>query len=138
MTIAPTHLLDTSVYSQPLKPRPLPAVERHWRKHGDDALAISVICEAELRFGIEKKQSAKLRRDFAALLQGRLISFDVNSAIAAAFAQLKAHALRAGLGSSDFDLLIAATAKTHALTVATLNVRHFIGLPGVAVEDWSQ
>jgi len=136
--MAPSHLLDTSVYSQPLKPRPLPSVERHWRKHGDEALAISVICEAELRFGIEKKQSAKLRRDFAALLQGRLVSFDVNIAIAAAFGELKAQALRKGLGPSDFDLLIAATAKTHVLTVATLNVRHFIGLDGVVVEDWSR
>jgi predicted nucleic acid-binding protein len=113
-------------------------VERHWRKHGDEALAVSVICEAELRFGIEKKQSAKLRRDFAALLQGRLVSFDVDIAIAAAFGELKAQALRKGLGLSDFDLLIAATAKTHALTVATLNVRHFIGLDGVVVEDWSR
>src|SRR5436190_10657299 len=138
MSMAPSHLLDTSVYSQPLKARPLPSVERHWRRHGDEALAISVICEAELRFGIEKKQSAKLRRDFATLLQGRLVSFDVNMAIAAAFGELKAQALRAGLGPSDFDLLIAATAKTHALTVATLNVRHFIGLDGVVVEDWSQ
>ncbi|HEV8542077.1 MAG TPA: type II toxin-antitoxin system VapC family toxin [Verrucomicrobiae bacterium] len=136
--MAPSHLLDTSVYSQPLKPRPLPSVERHWRKHGDEALAVSVICEAELRFGIEKKQSAKLRRDFAALLQGRLVSFDVDIAIAAAFGELKAQALRKGLGLSDFDLLIAATAKTHALTVATLNVRHFIGLDGVVVEDWSR
>lgn len=136
--MAPSHLLDTSVYSQPLKPRPLPSVERHWRKHGDEALAISVVCEAELWFGIEKRQSAKLRRDFATLLQGRLVSFDVNMAIAAAFGELKAQALRKGLAPSDFDLLIAATAKTHALTVATLNVRHFIELDGVVVEDWSQ
>jgi predicted nucleic acid-binding protein len=138
MTTAPSHLLDTSVYSQPLKPRPLPSVERHWRKHGDEALAISVISEAELRFGIEKKQSAKLRRDFASLLEGRLVSFDVNMTIAAAFGELKAQALRAGLAPSDSDLLIAATAKIHALTVATLNVRHFIGLDGIVVEDWSQ
>ena len=136
--MAPSYLLDTSVYSQPLKPQPLPSVERHWRKHGDGALAISVICEAELRFGIEKKQSAKLRRAFAALLQGRLVSFDVDTAVAAAFGELKAHALRKGLGPSDFDLLIAATAKTRSLTVATLNVRHFMGLDGVVVEDWSQ
>jgi predicted nucleic acid-binding protein len=138
MTMAPSHLLDTSVYSQPLKPRPLASVEQHWRRHGDAALAISVICEAELRFGIEKRQSAKLRRDFATLLQGRLVSFDVSIAIAGAFGELKAQALRKGLAPSDFDLLIAATAKVHALTVATLNVRPFTGLDGVIVEDWSQ
>jgi predicted nucleic acid-binding protein len=136
--MGPSYLLDTSVYSQPLKPRPLPSVERHWRKHGDEALAISVICEAELRFGIEIKQSARLWRDFATILEGRLACFEVDMAIAVAFAELKAQALRKGLGPSDFDLLIAATAKAYALTVATLNVRHFIGLDGVVVEDWSQ
>ena len=44
---------------------------------------------------------------------------------------------RGDFSSSDFDVLIAATAKTHGLTVATLNVRHFEGVHGLAVEDWS-
>ena len=47
-----THLLDTSVYYQRLKPVPLAAVERRWRKLGDAALGISSICEAELRCGL--------------------------------------------------------------------------------------
>ena len=56
----PSHLLDTSVYCQPIKPKPLPSVERRWRELGDDALAISVICEAEMLYGLQLKQSAKL------------------------------------------------------------------------------
>ena len=50
--MAPSHLLDTSVYSQVLKPRPLPSVVRRWRLLGDDRLAISSICEAELLYGL--------------------------------------------------------------------------------------
>jgi predicted nucleic acid-binding protein len=38
------------------------------------------------------------------------------------------------LGRDDIDLLIAATALEHGLTVATRNVRHFIPT-GVAVEN---
>ena len=37
----------------------------------------------------------------------------------------------------DLDLLIAATATTHGLTVATLNMKHFSRIPDLAVEDWS-
>jgi predicted nucleic acid-binding protein len=36
------------------------------------------------------------------------------------------------------DLLIAATALVHRLTVATLNVRDFRFFEGLAWEDWSR
>lgn len=39
--------------------------------------------------------------------------------------------------SINFDLLIAATALSHRLILATLNARHFDGIPGLHVEDWS-
>ena len=64
----PTHLLDTSVYCQPLKPKPLPSVERRWRDLGDAALAISAICEAELLYGLEWKQSARLHAQYDRLV----------------------------------------------------------------------
>ena len=34
-----THLLDSSVFCQPLKPEPLASVEKRWRELGDQALA---------------------------------------------------------------------------------------------------
>lgn len=50
-----SHLLDTSVYSQRLRPRPLPSVVDRWRRLGDSSLAISCICEAELRYGLASR-----------------------------------------------------------------------------------
>lgn len=135
--MALTHLLDTSVYCQPLKPRPVPGVERRWRALGDDALAVSVICEAEILYGIELKQSARLLALYDQLLRNRLALLPVDAAVTKSFSQLKAAARKKGFAASDFDLLIAATAKAHGLIVATLNLRHFDGLPGLAVEDWS-
>lgn len=32
--------------------------------------------------------------------------------------------------------MIAATARHHRLTLATLNLKDFSGIPGLAVEDW--
>jgi predicted nucleic acid-binding protein len=132
-----THLLDTSVYCQPLKPRPLPQVESRWRSLGDDALATSVICEAEVLYGIELKQSTRLLVLHDQLLRNKLTILPVDAAIAKTFALVKATARKRGFSASDFDFLIAATAKAHGLTVATLNVRHFNGIQGLAVEDWS-
>ncbi len=134
----PSHLLDTSVYYQPIKPKPLPSVEQRWRELGDEALAISAICEAELLYGIEWKQYVKLQAHYDQLLKNRIQVLSVDTAVAKQFGQIKAACRKKGFVASDFDFLIAATAKAHGLALATLNFRHFSSIEGVAVEDWSR
>lgn len=136
--MALSHILDTSVYCQPLKPRPLASVERRWQALGDEAVAISAVCEAELLYGLELKQSSRLRAQYEALLKDRLPVLAIDARVAQTFAQIKAASRRKGLAYPDFDFLIAATAKAHGLVLATLNYRHFAGIEGVAVEDWSK
>lgn len=132
-----THLLDTSVYCQPLKPSPIAEVESRWRALGDESLATSVICEAEVLYGIELKKSTRLLALYDQLLRDKLRLFSVDAVVAKTFSAIKAAARRQGFSASDFDFLIAATAKAHGLTLATLNIRHFKGIQGLAVEDWS-
>ena len=72
------------------------------------------------------------------MLKHRLHVFSVDTAVARNFSHLKADCREKGFGASDFDFLIAATAKTHGLVLVTLNVRHFNGMEGLAVEDWSR
>ena len=133
----PTHLLDTSVYCQPLKPIPSTSVQNRWNSLGNERLAISIICEAELLFGLELKQSSKLTAAFEHTLKNRLRCLPVDGTVAITYSQMKALARRKGHVCSDFDFLIAATAKAHNLILATLNFRHFNGIEGLAVEDWS-
>ncbi len=131
-----SHLLDTSVYCQPLKPHPLPAVEQRWRALGESALATSIICEAELLHGLELKKSTRLQASYDQLLKDRLPVLPVDNAVAKAFSVIKAACRKKGVSASDFDFLIAATAKAHGLVLATLNVRHFQGIEGLAFENW--
>jgi predicted nucleic acid-binding protein len=133
-----THLLDTSVYSQALKRLPVQTAVDRWTALGDDSCAVSIICEAEILFGIELKQSDALFRSYEQILQGRLHVIPVDDAVAKAYAAIKAHARRKGLPAAELDLLIAATARAHRLTLATLNHRHFEGIQGISVEDWSK
>jgi predicted nucleic acid-binding protein len=134
----PTHLLDTSVFCQPLRPQPLPQVMRRWERLGDSNLATSVLVEAEVQYGIQLKGSRKLAEAYRTLLRGRLPALPVDSDVADAYAGLKAQLRLRGHPIPDIDLLIAATARVHGLIVATLNVRHFLGLEGVRAEDWSR
>ena len=136
--MALSHLLDTSVYCQPIKPKPLAAVRERWTALGDDALAISAICEAEVLYRLALKKSARLEALYNGLLKERLRVLPVDSGAAKHFTSLKAWAKVNGRSPSDFDLLIAATARTHGLKLATLNSRHFQGFPGLTVEDWSR
>lgn len=132
-----THLLDTSVYSQRLRPRPVEAVVRRWRQIGDRALAIPAIAESEVLYGLEKKQSERLWREYRDYLENRLAILPLDKPVAAAFARIKAEQERKGKPRADFDLLIAATAIEHRLVLVTLNSRHFTGISGLRLEDWS-
>ena len=135
--MALTHLLDTSVYCQVLKPKPLPSVMRRWQQLGDERLAISSICEAELLYGLALRSSHRLFERYERVLKDRLQMLTVDRAVAAAFASSKAVQRGNGRMISVLDLLIAATAKAHGLVVATTNAKRFNLLEGLAVEDWS-
>jgi tRNA(fMet)-specific endonuclease VapC len=132
-----THLLDTSVFCQPIKPRPLAPVIQGWEALGNDALAVSVLCQAEVLYGIASKASSRLQAAYEAVLKDRLTVFPVDEAEGQAYADMRASLEKAGKRVPDLDLLIAATAQTHDLIVATLNVRHFSLIPDLPVEDWS-
>ena len=136
--MALSHLLDTSVYCQPLKPKPVPSVQSRWRALGDEAVAISAVVEAELLYGLELKQSRKLTAQYDALLKDRLYLFPVDAEVARCFAKIKAAAKRRGHACPDLNFIIAATAKAHGLILATLNYRHFADIEGLAAEDWSK
>ena len=131
----PTHLLDTSIYSQRLRPRPAPGVVSRWKELGDATLAISAICEAELRYGLAKRNSERLWAEYRSYLENRLILLPVDKQVADKFGELKSQMESRGTPRADFDLLIAATALCHRLTLVTANLRHFEDTPALNVES---
>jgi len=138
LSVVVTHLLDTSVYCQPIKGSPLPPVVARWQRLGEASLCVSVLCEAELLQGLEAKGSAGLRDRYRTLLEGRLPMLDVNREVARVYANMAGPLIRQGRPRPVVDLLIAATARASGLILATLNPRHFEGIEGLAVEDWSR
>jgi predicted nucleic acid-binding protein len=132
-----THLLDTSVLSQPIKDRPLPAVMDRWSALREEALCTSAVCLAEMLQGLRDRDSAKYWRRYRELLERQYPVLPFDAAVADTFSQLAADLRRRGKPRPVVDLMIAATACRHGLALATLNARYFAGIPGLTVEDWS-
>jgi tRNA(fMet)-specific endonuclease VapC len=96
-----------------------------------DGLAVSIVAVAEVyegAFGAPDPNETlagfrEFLRDYAIL--------PVSDPIAERFAGLRAFLRPAGQLIPDMDLLIAATALQHDLTLLTRNVRHFSRIPGL-------
>ncbi len=61
---------------------------------------------------------------------------DVDRRVSEKFGDLRAAQIRQGQRTPDADLLIAATAMVHNLTVVTHNQKHFAAIPGLSLQDW--
>jgi predicted nucleic acid-binding protein len=133
-----THLLDTSVYCQPIKNHASETVLARWSALDDGALCISALCHYEVLQGLMQRASERYWGRYRAILEGRyrILPFDAESA--RELADLQTVHKQQGVVRSLADLVIAATARRNGLIIATLNGKDFQGLPGVAVEDWSR
>ena len=121
------YLLDTSVVSAVRRPRRAPEVEAWLTARADRELFLSVVTLGEIERGIEMQ--ARKDPPFAATLRGWLAETETVFAdrivpFGAAEARVWGR-FSARLGHTGADLLIAATAEVHRLTVATLNPRDF-------------
>jgi predicted nucleic acid-binding protein len=131
-----SYLLDTVVVSEMRKRQAHPGLVRWLRGKADQSLYLSTVTIGEIERGIGQISTADpafaeaLASWLEQLIDGyedRLLPIDVP--VARRWGRLAAR-----LGHPGIDLLIAATALEHRLTVATRNVRHF-ARAGVAVES---
>lgn len=131
------YLLDTSVYSQPIKRKPLSAVIDHWKSHPESEYAVSAICELEVLYGIKLAGSDRLTKAWQIILKGRFPVLSFDETCAGLYADLQAAFVSKGKTRPAFDLMIAATAIVNTLELVTCNAGDFRGIPGLTVRDWS-
>ena len=130
-------LLDTNVVSEIVKAVPAPRVIAFLS--GQPDLWLSPVVLHELEFGWQLLPQGQRRDRISAILSAFIVQYEdrilpLARREAAWAARLRAQAQRSGRVMHLADALIAGTAKSHDLTVATRNVGDFEYL-GVAVTN---
>ena len=130
------YLLDTNVLSALRRPdrHPGPVAWLEAQRDSDIFLSVVTVAEVERGIALQRPTNPDFARDLALWAERILAWFaDRILPVDTAAARRWGH-LSASLGNQDVDLLIAATALEHGLTVVTRNVRHFAPT-GVSVMD---
>jgi tRNA(fMet)-specific endonuclease VapC len=133
--VALTHVLDTDICIEALRRRSEPLL-RHLREHSPDEIAVSVITEAELRFGALNSASPERNGAAAEAFLQPFVILPLVREYVPTYARLRAELERAGMRIGALDLLIAAQSVALGATVVTNNLREFRRVPGLRVENW--
>ena len=116
-------LLNTNVLSELARPRPDPRVV-DWAG-GLSTVILSVVTVEEVFFGLSAKPSPRIARWFENFLASDCRILEVTTPIARHAGVLRGQLATRGRPRTQADMLIAATAALHGLTLATRNERDF-------------
>jgi predicted nucleic acid-binding protein len=115
-------LVDTNVISELARRKPDPGVIA-WAG-GITRLAISVITLDEIHFGLARRPNERVRAWVEAFFQRHPV-LEVTAPIARRAGELRGALAARGSVRHQADMLIAATAQVHQLTLVTRNTKDF-------------
>ena len=132
------YLLDTDILSNLLKPAPSTALIAKLASVPPEQQFTSSITLGELVYGAHRLQArtALLLERIETTLIPSLPVLPFDAAAARRYGEVRAELEQRGISPGDADLRIGAIALVRSLTVVTGNVRHFLRIPELSVENW--
>jgi len=129
-------LLDTNICIYMIKKNP-PEVRGRFQKVLPGDVAVSSVTVAELQYGVEKSAAKEKNASAleAFLLPLVIAPFDLDAAIA--YGKIRAALERQGTPIGGMDMLIAAQAIAHDLTLVTHNLKEFQRIHALKYETWA-
>jgi tRNA(fMet)-specific endonuclease VapC len=134
--MAVRYLLDTNTASYAIKGN-VPGVRERLLKLPMAEVGISVITEAELRFGVARLPAAVRLRTLVEEFLLRVEVLPWNSVAAQHYAEIRTALERSGKPMGNMDMLIAAQALAEEAVLVTHD-RVFRRVKGLRIEDWSR
>ena len=135
-------LFDTNLVSEATKDKASPRVTAWLAAINSREAYLSVITASELRAGAELMPHGARRRRFEQWIAYDILQrfkpniLNVDLSVAESFGRYLAEDRLRGRTTSPVDLLIAATAKAHDLTLVTRNTRDFNHLGVKLLNPW--
>ena len=130
-----TYLLDTNVCIAYLNGRSSNVVQR-LRDVSPSEIAVCSVVKAELFFGAMRSRNPARTLARQRVFLDQFISFPFDDRSAEFYASIRATLAARGTPIGPNDLLIAAIARAHNLTLVTANVREFGRIEGLQIENW--
>lgn len=135
-------VLDTNVLSEPMRHEPSPKVLSWLDDQLASTLFISTMSAAEILAGVSTMPRGHRRDTIAGAVvhvldhefRGRILAFDDQAAVA--YAQVREERSRQGRPIGLADSIIAATARSTGMSVATRNIRDFEGTGVDLINPW--
>lgn len=128
-------LVDTNVVSELCRRAPNPGVWQ-WAEQTRE-FAISVVTLEELEFGLTRRPKPAITRFLDRFLAHHVTLLPVTAAIARRAGRLRAELASVGQVREQADMMIAATAIEHQLTLVTRNVQDFASCPVPVLDPFS-
>jgi tRNA(fMet)-specific endonuclease VapC len=129
------YLLDTNIVSLALRGHAPRVVERLRATERDD-VAISVVTAMELRFGVAKNPSTRVRTVVEEFLD-TIHVLTIDRALEKPYAEIRAALERRGRPIGALDTIIAAHAVAVRAVLVTNNLREFRRVRGLRCQDWA-
>ncbi|WP_201030959.1 type II toxin-antitoxin system VapC family toxin [Sphingobium sp. PNB] len=127
-------MLDTNIISE-LARNPHGGVAKRIAEVGPDAICVSIVTAAELRYGCAKKGSPRLLAQIDAILDSvQILALDVPADTE--YGGIRAELEAAGKPIGPNDLFIAAHAYALDATLVTANMGEFSRVRALKVENW--
>jgi len=126
-------MLDTDTVSNIVRKHP-PVIKK-LISYENDEICISAVTNAELFYGLEKKNSQKLFNEVRSII-GKCTIVDFDASQSELYGRIRVELEKSGTPLGDMDLLIAAAAMSTGAILVSHNKKHFSKIKGLKVEDW--
>ena len=127
------YLLDTDTVSHIVR-KHAPVI-KNLINHENDEICISAVTNAELSYGLEKKQSERLYNEVRSVV-GKCTIIDFDESQSEIYGKIRLELEKTGTPLGDMDMLIAAAALSTGAILVTHNKKHFSKIKNLKSEDW--